>query len=105
MEKTICELFAGVGGFRLGFERESSEWNTVWFSQWEPGKKNQWAHDCYVSPFGDGDEYTGIDIAQVPKNKVYLSLSCGSLFFVCKKYHNLLDINLQLYYSTTVLFN
>ncbi len=22
MNKTICELFAGVGGFRLGFERE-----------------------------------------------------------------------------------
>lgn len=21
MEKTICELFAGVGGFRLGFDR------------------------------------------------------------------------------------
>lgn len=25
MEKTVCELFAGVGGFRLGLERASSE--------------------------------------------------------------------------------
>ena len=25
MRKTICELFAGVGGFRLGFERQSQD--------------------------------------------------------------------------------
>ena len=30
MDKTICELFAGVGGFRVGFEKESSEWKTIW---------------------------------------------------------------------------
>ena len=85
MEKTICELFAGVGGFRLGFERESNEWNTVWFSQWEPGKKNQWAHDCYVSHFGDVDKYTGIDIAQVPKKHIpNHSLLVGG--FPCQDY-------------------
>ena len=66
-QKTVCELFAGVGGFRLGLEHSSKDWKTVWFSQWEPGKKNQWAHDCYVKHFGDIDEYTGIDIAQVDK--------------------------------------
>lgn len=70
MEKTVCELFAGVGGFRLGLEKSSSEWETVWFSQWEPGKKNQWAHECYVKHFGDIDEYTGIDIAEVDKYKI-----------------------------------
>lgn len=85
MEKTICELFAGVGGFRLGFERESKEWKTVWFSQWEPRKKNQWAHDCYVSHFGDIDEYTGIDIAQVPKKHIpNHSLLVGG--FPCQDY-------------------
>ena len=26
MDKTICELFAGVGGFRLGFEKANSGW-------------------------------------------------------------------------------
>ena len=72
MEKTICELFAGVGGFRLGFERECREWRTVWFSQWEPGRVNQWAHDCYVAHFGTaldlaGRDTTNIDIAKVDK--------------------------------------
>ncbi|MDY4474359.1 DNA cytosine methyltransferase, partial [Mitsuokella sp.] len=36
MDKTICELFAGVGGFRVGLERASKEWETVWANQWEP---------------------------------------------------------------------
>ncbi len=70
MEKTVCELFAGVGGFRLGLERASKEWKTVWFSQWEPGKKNQWAHECYVSHWGDIDENTGIDIGVVNKKRI-----------------------------------
>ena len=75
MEKTICELFAGVGGFRLGFDRLCSDWETVWFSQWEPGKKKQWAHDCYVNHYGDspdlsGKYTTGIDISDVDKNVV-----------------------------------
>lgn len=69
-KKTVCELFAGVGGFRLGLEKSSSDWETVWFSQWEPGKKNQWAHDCYVKHFGDIDEFTGIDISLVDKSKI-----------------------------------
>lgn len=70
MKKTVCELFAGVGGFRLGLERENKEWETVWFSQWEPGAAKQWAHDCYVSHFGDVDERTGIDIAEVDKSLI-----------------------------------
>lgn len=72
MKKTICELFAGVGGFRLGFERLDSGWNTTWFSQWEPGARTQWAHDCYVEHFGDqpdmkGELHTGEDISTVDK--------------------------------------
>ena len=68
MEKTICELFAGVGGFRLGLERLNTGWQTTWFSQWEPGAKTQWAHDCYVQHFGDspdmnGEFHTGEDIS------------------------------------------
>lgn len=73
MQKTICELFAGVGGFRLGMERLGTGWNTTWFSQWEPGKTNQWAHDCYVAHFGDlvdirGEYHTGEDISVMDKN-------------------------------------
>jgi DNA (cytosine-5)-methyltransferase 1 len=70
MDKTVCELFAGVGGFRLGLERASSDWKTVWFSQWEPGKTKQWAHECYVSHWGDIDDKTGIDISDVDKASI-----------------------------------
>lgn len=71
----MVELFAGVGGFRLGLDRLESGWETTWFSQWEPGKKKQWAHDCYVYHFGDsvdlsGKVTTGIDISEVDKNDV-----------------------------------
>lgn len=75
MDKTICELFAGVGGFRLGFDRLQTGWKTTWFSQWEPGKTKQWAHDCYVYHFGDsadlkGEYHTGEDISVMDKNNV-----------------------------------
>lgn len=75
MQKTICELFAGVGGFRLGFDRLESGWETTWFSQWEPGAKTQWAHDCYVKHFGDcadlrGEYHTGEDISVMDKAMV-----------------------------------
>lgn len=75
MNKTICELFAGVGGFRLGFERANSGWKTTWFSQWEPGARTQWAHQCYVQHFGDspdinGEFHTGEDIATVDKDSI-----------------------------------
>ena len=72
MEKTMCELFAGVGGFRLGMDRLGTDWKTVWFSQWEPGAKTQWAHECYIQHFGDsldlnGESHTGDDISSVDK--------------------------------------
>ena len=75
MEKTICELFAGVGGFRLGFDRLKSGWKTTWFSQWEPGAATQWAHDCYVKHYGDspdlrGELHTGEDIATMDKSAI-----------------------------------
>lgn len=75
MEKKIVELFAGVGGFRLGFDRLDSGWQTVWFSQWEPAKKVQFAHNCYVSHYGDcvdlkGNHTTNVDISIVDKNDI-----------------------------------
>lgn len=75
MKKTICELFAGVGGFRLGFDKLNTGWTTEWFSQWEPGARTQWAHDCYVSHFGDvldmnGEYHTGDDISIVDKKAI-----------------------------------
>lgn len=75
MEKKTVELFAGVGGFRLGLERLNSGWETSWFSQWEPGKKKQWAHDCYVYHYGDlqdlsGEYTTGVDVSEVDKKNI-----------------------------------
>ncbi len=75
MEKTICELFAGVGGFRLGMERLNTNWKTVWFSQYEPSRKNQYAYDCYISHFGDlpdlnGEYHTNDDICLVNKKNI-----------------------------------
>lgn len=75
MQKTICELFAGVGGFRLGFDRLESGWKTTWFSQWEPGVRTQWAHNCYVQHFGDSPDlnnefHTGEDISTMDKQAI-----------------------------------
>lgn len=84
MDKTVCELFAGVGGFRCGLNSiktiedtaKKEKWKTVWFSQWEPAdKKTQWAHDCYVKRFGtcldvDGNDTTNEDINAVDKKKI-----------------------------------
>jgi len=75
MDKTMCELFAGVGGFRLGFDKLDSGWKTTWFSQWEPGAKTQWAHECYVTHYKDspdmnGEYHTGVDISTVKKKSI-----------------------------------
>lgn len=81
MEKTVCELFAGVGGFRCGLNgistlddmKKKEKWDTVWFSQWEPAEKNtQYAHDCYVYHFGtcldkNGEDTTNYNIEDVDK--------------------------------------
>ncbi len=48
----VIELFAGVGGFRIGLERASEQFKTVWSSQWEPSTKKQDASEIYVKRFG-----------------------------------------------------
>ena len=84
MDKTVCELFAGVGGFRCGLNGISSikdmhkdeKWDTVWFSQWEPAEKNtQYAHSCYVYHFGicldtEGNDTTNWNIEEVDKKTI-----------------------------------
>lgn len=70
MEKTVCELFAGVGGFRLGLERASKDWTTVWANQWEPGKKSQHAFNCYCSHFGSSKYHINENISTYIKSKI-----------------------------------
>ena len=45
-----AELFAGVGGFRLGLEKAGC--SVVWSNQWEPSTKQQHGSDCYIDHFG-----------------------------------------------------
>lgn len=70
MEKTVCELFAGVGGFRVGLEGSSKDWRTVWANQWEPGKVRQDAYDCYVAHFGKRSEHVNEDISIIDKGTI-----------------------------------
>jgi len=84
VKKTVCELFAGVGGFRCGLNNirtaedygKEEKWDTVWFSQWEPSeKKTQYAHDCYVYRFGtqldkNGEDTTNYNIEDVDKTTI-----------------------------------
>lgn len=48
----VVELFAGVGGFRIGLEGASDEYKTIWNNQWEPSTKHQDASIVYQSRFG-----------------------------------------------------
>lgn len=70
MDKTVCELFAGVGGFRLGLEAADPAWKTVWMNQWEPSRKRQDAYDCYCTHYGHHKEYVNKDIASIDKKTI-----------------------------------
>ena len=61
----VVELFAGVGGFRVGLEKSSARYKTIWANQWEPGKKAQHAFDCYISHFGETKNHVNEDIVKV----------------------------------------
>ena len=62
MIKTI-ELFAGVGGFRLGLEK-SKQFKVIWSNQYEPLTKIQHASDVYRARFPDAN-HSDVDIARV----------------------------------------
>ncbi len=70
MDKTVCELFAGVGGFRLGLTNASKDFNFIWANQWEPNKKVQHAFNCYVEHFGNNENHVNVDIAQINKSEI-----------------------------------
>ncbi len=65
-EIKVVELFAGVGGFRIGLEgwqgksassnyteQIKSNYKVVWSNQWEPSTKLQHASDIYTNRFGE----------------------------------------------------
>ena len=77
----VAELFAGVGGFRIGLARAG--WKTVFSNQWEPATKVQHASDVYIARFGEKG-HSNEDIAKIallPKN---IDLLVGG--FPCQDY-------------------
>ena len=94
MEKTVIELFAGVGGFRVGLNNikgfneqgkaiENRDWDFVWANQWEPSTKIQHAYDCYAARFGNecsNEDISKVDAKTIPGH----SLLCGG--FPCQDY-------------------
>ena len=73
----VIELFAGVGGFRLGLEgwngksatsgykdELNSLYKIIWSNQWEPSTKTQHASLVYENRWGT-EKHSNIDISQV----------------------------------------
>ena len=65
----VVELFAGVGGFRIGLEGASDVYQTVWNNQWEPSTKHQDASLVYRARFGS-EGHSNKDISTVPTNDI-----------------------------------
>ena len=78
----VAELFAGVGGFRLGLEKNN--YKVVWSNQWEPSTKTQHASLVYEARFGK-ENHSNQDIATVPTDEIPdHDLLCGG--FPCQDY-------------------
>jgi DNA (cytosine-5)-methyltransferase 1 len=78
----VVELFAGVGGFRLGFEGKNGmspssgyrepmmqNFETVWANQFEPSTKRQHAAEIYKARFGESG-FNGSDINEVDTESI-----------------------------------
>lgn len=82
MDKTAIELFAGVGGFRIGLNHidnfdengkaiENGNFKFLWANQWEPSTKIQHAFDCYNYRFScSSSENSNVDISLVDKKMI-----------------------------------
>jgi DNA (cytosine-5)-methyltransferase 1 len=69
------ELFAGVGGFRLGLERASNsskQFDIVWSNQWEPSTKMQHASNVYMAKFGfenhSNEDISKVEVKNIPEH-------------------------------------
>ncbi|MBO6190500.1 MAG: DNA (cytosine-5-)-methyltransferase [Alloprevotella sp.] len=65
----VVELFAGVGGFRIGLEGASDAYETIWNNQWEPSTQHQDASLVYQARFGTKG-HSNKDISLVPTNEI-----------------------------------
>jgi len=78
------ELFAGVGGFRLGLEAASDRFHVIWANQWEPSMQEQYAFDCYVAHYGEGKNHVCKDITLAKTDVPDHDLLVGG--FPCQDY-------------------
>ena len=79
----VVELFAGVGGFRLGLEK-NKKFKVIWSNQWEPQTKTQHASIIYEDRFGSTG-HSNEDIETIPTSKIpNHDLLCGG--FPCQDY-------------------
>lgn len=65
----VVELFAGVGGFRVGLEGASDAYETIWNNQWEPSTQHQDASLVYRARFGSKG-HSNKDINLVPTSEI-----------------------------------
>ena len=65
----VVELFAGVGGFRIGLEGASDAYDTIWNNQWEPSTQHQDASLVYQARFGIKG-HSNKDINLVPTKEI-----------------------------------
>ena len=94
----VAEMFAGIGGFRLGLCGHE-KWGvpgagmqTVWANQWEPpgSAAKQFAWRCYEKRFGDGScvnaevETVLDDVERGAREIPAFDLLCGG--FPCQDY-------------------
>lgn len=77
----VAELFAGVGGFRIGLSRAG--WKTIYSNQWEPSVRAQHASSVYIAQFGP-QGHSNEDIAKVSKIPSKFELLVGG--FPCQDY-------------------
>ena len=65
----VVELFAGVGGFRIGLEAASNAYVTIWNNQWEPSTVHQDASLVYRARFGSKG-HSNQDINKIPTDDI-----------------------------------
>lgn len=80
----VVELFAGVGGFRVGLENASPRYKTIWNNQWEPSTKHQDASIAYCRNFGVAghcnEDINTVETERIPD----CDMLCGG--FPCQDY-------------------
>lgn len=86
-ELRVLELFAGVGGFRVGLENSNPNlFKTKWSNQWEPSRKSQDAFEVYDYHFSDSENINE-NIEEI-SNEVFENMNADLIVggFPCQDY-------------------